>query len=204
MRSSGSCGSCPAKLASCESRRRFGPLRTPTRCPARASEAGGWRHRQEGSAYWPLGVAGHAPAVHSHGHLAPGPEYRRAGGRRRDFRRDDRRGADRRRPERADRRSPGSPPGLHNCTAALERRLGRLFPHVDPTDDFAWCGSFGASADGTPTIDRVPRQPNCYVAMGYGGNGITFSMMAAQVLRGLITGVGDPDADLVSFRRRAR
>ena len=37
-----------------------------------------------------------------------------------------------------------------------------------------------------------------------GGNGITFSMMAAQVLRGLITGVGDPDADLVSFRRRAR
>jgi glycine/D-amino acid oxidase-like deaminating enzyme len=40
--------------------------------------------------------------------------------------------------------------------------------------------------------------------MGYGGNGITFSMMAAQVLRGLITGVGDPDADLVSFRRRAR
>ena len=37
--------------------------------------------------------------------------------------------------------------------------------------------------------------------MGYGGNGITFSMMAAQMLRGLICGDGDPDADLVSFSR---
>ena len=44
--------------------------------------------------------------------------------------------------------------------------------------------------------------PNCYAAMGYGGNGITFSMMAAQILRGLITGVGDADSDLVSFTRR--
>lgn len=42
---------------------------------------------------------------------------------------------------------------------------------------------------------------HCYAALGYGGNGIVFSMMAAQLLRGLITGVGDPDADLVSFTR---
>lgn len=87
-------------------------------------------------------------------------------------------------------------------TAALERRLGRLLPQVDPTADFSWCGSFGASPDGTPTIDRVPALPNCYVAMGYGGNGITFSMLAAQMLCGLITGQGDPDTDLVSFRSK--
>jgi len=87
-------------------------------------------------------------------------------------------------------------------TAALERRLKNLFPAVDATAEFAWCGSFGASADGTPTIDRVPRLPNCYVALGYGGNGITFSMMAAQMLTGLITGQGDPDADLVSFQSK--
>lgn len=43
---------------------------------------------------------------------------------------------------------------------------------------------------------------NCYAAMGYGGNGVTFSMMAAQILRGLIVGTGDPDADLFSFHRR--
>lgn len=84
----------------------------------------------------------------------------------------------------------------------LERKLKSLFPRVDPTADFAWSGSFGSSPSGTPTIGRVPRMPNCYAAMGYGGNGITFSMMAAQVLRGLITGTGDADTDLVSFSRK--
>ncbi|MEO8223339.1 MAG: FAD-dependent oxidoreductase, partial [Gammaproteobacteria bacterium] len=67
---------------------------------------------------------------------------------------------------------------------------------------FAWCGSFGTSPDGTPTIGRVPGRQNCYAAMGYGGNGITFSMLAAQLLTGLITGQGDPDIDLVSFRAK--
>ncbi len=47
-----------------------------------------------------------------------------------------------------------------------------------------------------PTIGAIPGLPNCYVAMGYGGNGITFSMMAAQMLRGMITGAGDPDTRL--------
>ena len=86
--------------------------------------------------------------------------------------------------------------------AVLERKLKELFPQVDPTAAFAWCGSFGSSPTGTPTIGAVPRMPNCYAVMGYGGNGITFSMMAAQVLRGLITGTGDPDHGLVSFSRR--
>ncbi len=84
-------------------------------------------------------------------------------------------------------------------TAVLQRKLKKLLPKLDVRAEFAWCGSFGASPTGMPTIGPVPRLPNCYVAMGYGGNGITFSMMAAQLLRGLITGVGDADADLVSL-----
>lgn len=87
-------------------------------------------------------------------------------------------------------------------TATLSRKLGALLPMIDPTPVHAWAGSFGDSKTGTPTIGRIPRMPNCYAAMGYGGNGITFSMMAAQMLRGLICGDGDPDADLVSFSRK--
>ncbi len=83
----------------------------------------------------------------------------------------------------------------------LSEKLGRLLPALDPEPAYAWTGSFGDSKTGTPTIGRVPRMANCYAAMGYGGNGITFSMMAAQMLRGLITGNGDPDSDLVSFTR---
>ena len=91
---------------------------------------------------------------------------------------------------------------MQSKRAVLERKLKRLLPQVDPTAAFTWCGSFGSSPTGTPTIGAVPRMPNCYAAMGYGGNGTTFSMMAAQVLRGLITGTGDPDHGLVSFSRR--
>jgi glycine/D-amino acid oxidase-like deaminating enzyme len=88
-------------------------------------------------------------------------------------------------------------------TATLATKLKALLPRVDPTPEFAWCGSFGASPDGMPTIGCIPRMAHCYAVMGYGGNGITFAMMAAQMLRGLITGSGDSDLDLVAFRRRA-
>jgi glycine/D-amino acid oxidase-like deaminating enzyme len=91
---------------------------------------------------------------------------------------------------------------LPDKTATLSRKLAALLPGVDATPAYSWAGSFGDSPVGTPTIGRIPGMPNCYTAMGYGGNGITFSMMAAQMLRGLICGYGDPDADLVSFHRK--
>ena len=90
---------------------------------------------------------------------------------------------------------------LSDKAATLSRKLASLLPGVDATPAYSWAGSFGDSPVGTPTIGRIPGMPNCYAAMGYGGNGITFSMMAAQMLRGLICGYGDPDADLVSFHR---
>ncbi|AVO44219.1 NAD(P)/FAD-dependent oxidoreductase [Phreatobacter cathodiphilus] len=84
----------------------------------------------------------------------------------------------------------------------IQAKLEAVLPGIDTEADYAWCGSFGASETGTPSIGPVPRMPGCYAVLGYGGNGITFSMMAAQILRGQIAGTGDPDADLFSFRRR--
>ena len=86
-------------------------------------------------------------------------------------------------------------------TRTLERKLQALLPGLDARADFAWCGSFGGSTTGTPSIGPVPGLANCYAVLGYGGNGITFSAMAAQVLRSRILGTADPDADLFSFRR---
>lgn len=93
---------------------------------------------------------------------------------------------------------------LADKTDALTKKLGKLLPNIDPTPEFAWCGSFGESSTGGPTVSAIPRLPNCYAALGYGGNGITFSMMAGQILSGLITGRGDTDADLFSFAATAR
>ena len=89
---------------------------------------------------------------------------------------------------------------IESKKVTLERKLKALFPRLDTRAEFAWCGSFGFSTTGMPAIGAIPGLPNCYAAMGYGGNGITFAMIAAQMLRGLITGTGDADTDLVSLR----
>lgn len=89
-------------------------------------------------------------------------------------------------------------------TRTLERKLHALLPGLDARAEFAWCGSFGASATGTPSIGPVPGMPGCYAVLGYGGNGITFSALAAQVLRSHLLGTTDPDADVFSFRRPRR
>lgn len=64
----------------------------------------------------------------------------------------------------------------------LERRLRQLLPQLDTRAEFAWTGSFGQSKHGMPTIGAIPGLPNCYAVLGFGGNGITFSMLAAQLL----------------------
>lgn len=89
---------------------------------------------------------------------------------------------------------------LGRKTAWLQRRLAALVPQADTRIGHAWGGSFGTSAGGLPTIGAVPGMANCYAVLGYGGNGITFSMMAAQVLRNILCGQGDADMDLLAFR----
>ncbi len=86
--------------------------------------------------------------------------------------------------------------------ATIERKLAELFPHVDPRADYAWTANFGASQTGSPSIGPAPRMPHCYAVLGYGGNGITFSMLAGQMLRNMICGHGDADAGLFSFSRK--
>lgn len=82
----------------------------------------------------------------------------------------------------------------------LSSKLGLLFPHLDARPEFSWAGSFGSSTTGLPTIGAVPGYPKCYAAMGFGGNGITFSMLAARLLVGAIMGRTHPDAPLFAFR----
>jgi glycine/D-amino acid oxidase-like deaminating enzyme len=52
-----------------------------------------------------------------------------------------------------------------------------------------------------PTIGEIPGYPRCYAVMGYGGNGITFSMLAAQLVVAAIQGKKDSRAALFAFRR---
>jgi glycine/D-amino acid oxidase-like deaminating enzyme len=92
---------------------------------------------------------------------------------------------------------------LGRKSAMLERKLHAMFPRLDPHAEFRWTGTFGATPTGTPSIGFLPFQKRSLAVLGYGGNGFTFSMIAAQVIRGLVVGEGDPDSDLYAFRARA-
>ncbi|MDP5308550.1 NAD(P)/FAD-dependent oxidoreductase [Paracoccus spongiarum] len=66
---------------------------------------------------------------------------------------------------------------------------------------YVWSAPFGNTTDGLPIIDLVPGHDRVHAVMGFGGNGITFSMIAAQVVAAAIAGKPDPDAGLFAFDR---
>jgi glycine/D-amino acid oxidase-like deaminating enzyme len=82
----------------------------------------------------------------------------------------------------------------------IEKKLSRLFPKLDSRAVLAWSGSFAASPTGMPTIGEIPGYSGCYAVMGYGGNGITFSMLARRLIAAAILRRKAPDAPLFSFR----
>ena len=83
-------------------------------------------------------------------------------------------------------------------TRRLEKELRRLQPGTDVPTAFSWAGTFGATSDGMPIIGNVPGIDHVYFALGYGGNGITFSAIAADLLRDRC--LGHPNDDATIFR----
>jgi len=89
---------------------------------------------------------------------------------------------------------------LSRKAKVLSRKLSRLLPAVNADVQFCWTGSFGETRTGLPKVGRIPGRPNCWVALGYGGNGITYAQIASDIIVGALTGHPDADADLYDFR----
>ena len=83
----------------------------------------------------------------------------------------------------------------------LVAKFRAMFPAIEAEPDCAWAGTFAETADGLPYVGAVPHFPGAYFALGYGGNGITFSLVAARIIRDLILGKRNDDADLFAFGR---
>lgn len=90
----------------------------------------------------------------------------------------------------------------------LMQQVAKLFPHLPLEPTFAWAGTFAETADGLPFFGPHDQHgPRVHFAMAYGGNGVTYSMLGAGLLRALIERRRHPLAELFSFarlRRRAR
>lgn len=83
----------------------------------------------------------------------------------------------------------------------LEKDFERLFPNINFKREFSWSGTFGSTIDGLPFIGTYNGNPRTYYALGFGGNGITFSIIAAEIIRDILLGKRNDDAKIFSFNR---
>jgi len=86
-------------------------------------------------------------------------------------------------------------------TKRLEQQFKELFPHIELRPDYRWAGTFGETKDGLAYIGQIRQMPHCYFALGFGGNGITYSAIAAEIIRDSLRGKRHPDAHLFQFDR---
>ncbi|WP_447640754.1 MULTISPECIES: NAD(P)/FAD-dependent oxidoreductase [Chitinophagaceae] len=92
--------------------------------------------------------------------------------------------------------------------ALLERKENKLtkafqnaFPKVEFIPDFAWAGTFGSTKDGLPYIGKHKKFANSYFVLGFGGNGITFSVTGMDMVAAWLKGKEHPLARYFAFGR---
>jgi glycine/D-amino acid oxidase-like deaminating enzyme len=83
----------------------------------------------------------------------------------------------------------------------LQKDFKKIFPLIPFKTEFSWAGIFGSTKDGLPYIGTYKKLPNSFFALGFGGNGITFSQVAGEIIASLIKGKKNKDADIFSFER---
>ncbi|WP_312798295.1 FAD-dependent oxidoreductase [Tianweitania sp.] len=88
---------------------------------------------------------------------------------------------------------------LQEKTNRISAKMKALMPNLDTKPAFRWSGSFGVTETGLPWIGALPSHPRIFSMMGYGGNGITYSRIGAELVTGALTGNPDSDADLFAF-----
>lgn len=70
----------------------------------------------------------------------------------------------------------------------LAESFQNLMPAIKIIPDFTWAGTFGVTKDALPYIGPNKDFSNSYFALGFGGNGITFSAMAMTIISDAIKG----------------
>ncbi|MHA6480611.1 NAD(P)/FAD-dependent oxidoreductase [Paenibacillus sp. strain BS8-2] len=73
-------------------------------------------------------------------------------------------------------------------SSKLLTKAQELFPGMPLTIAYHWNATFGESEDNLPFIGEDPEWRHVYYSLGYGGNGTVYSVLAAELIRGLIEG----------------
>ncbi len=86
-------------------------------------------------------------------------------------------------------------------TKQLVKAFSKKFPDIPFIPDYSWTGTFAESKDGLPYIGKHKDHPFSFFSLGYGGNGITFSLIAAKLISDSILKKKVPYQNIFSFYR---
>lgn len=90
---------------------------------------------------------------------------------------------------------------LQTKAKQLKRDAEKLFKGFVCNEEFNWTGTFGSTKDGLPYIGQWKKLPHSYFALGFGGNGITFSVIAADIIAATISGRTSAFRNIFGFER---
>ncbi|WP_326523545.1 NAD(P)/FAD-dependent oxidoreductase [Sphingomonas sp.] len=74
----------------------------------------------------------------------------------------------------------------------IAAKLARMIGVDDLRIDRRWAATFGASPDGLPAIGRARNHEGLWLASGFGGNGVSFAALAAELFAAEFAGTPDP------------
>ncbi|WP_281232842.1 NAD(P)/FAD-dependent oxidoreductase [Flavobacterium gelatinilyticum] len=83
----------------------------------------------------------------------------------------------------------------------LMRQFKRRFPDFAFKLDYSWAGTFGETKDGLPYFGKPNPKKNEHYLLGFGGNGITFSVMGINSIMDSINNKRDLDLEYYRFDR---
>lgn len=86
-------------------------------------------------------------------------------------------------------------------SARLIEKLKNMMPDTEFIRDFSWAGTFGSTKDGLPYIGKSEEYENTFFVLGFGGNGITFSVQGMEMILNFLKGESHPLAEYYRFGR---
>ncbi|HTJ51195.1 MAG TPA: FAD-dependent oxidoreductase [Cyclobacteriaceae bacterium] len=83
----------------------------------------------------------------------------------------------------------------------LLKKVHDYFPDLSIISDFSWAGTFGVTKDALPYIGSHPNYPGAYFVLGFGGNGITFSIIGMKIISDALAGRANRFLEYFKFNR---
>lgn len=86
-------------------------------------------------------------------------------------------------------------------SAALQKIFEKILPTFTFREDFSWAGTFGETKDGLPYIGEHQDFKNSYFVLGFGGNGISFSVTGMAMVSAWLKNEKYPLSEYFAFGR---